>query len=233
MDASVPRPRYSTPIAAALRVAALALAAMLAANARAAAPATDVFNVELVVFRYNGTVASPENWDARRRRRAVAARTAESNGRAPSRTRGASGPTAQSRSVPALGHRGRASTQCQLPAARAFRLSYRSRRPGSRNTRAYRDHGGCSERPDRAPSRSSAVDFCIWQSISRTRRRIRCPRCCRRIRSRRPVAFQMHQDRRMRPFERHYFDHPAFGVVAIITPVRRGRAAATDAQLAS
>jgi hypothetical protein len=29
----------------------------------------------------------------------------------------------------------------------------------------------------------------------------------------------MHQDRRMRPFERHYFDHPAFGVVAIITPV--------------
>jgi hypothetical protein len=42
-----------------MRAAALALAAILAAGARAAAPSTDVFNVELVVFRYNGTIASP------------------------------------------------------------------------------------------------------------------------------------------------------------------------------
>jgi hypothetical protein len=34
-----------------------------------------------------------------------------------------------------------------------------------------------------------------------------------------PVTFRIRQDRRMRPFERHYFDHPAFGVVAIVTPV--------------
>ncbi len=33
------------------------------------------------------------------------------------------------------------------------------------------------------------------------------------------VMFSLNQVRRVRPFERHYFDHPAFGVVAMITPV--------------
>lgn len=35
-----------------------------------------------------------------------------------------------------------------------------------------------------------------------------------------PVAFKLNQKRRVRPFERHYFDHPAFGVIAIISPVK-------------
>jgi hypothetical protein len=34
-----------------------------------------------------------------------------------------------------------------------------------------------------------------------------------------PVTFSLRQVRRVRPFERHYFDHPAFGVIALISPV--------------
>jgi len=34
-----------------------------------------------------------------------------------------------------------------------------------------------------------------------------------------PVTFSLNQVRRVRPFERHYFDHPAYGVIALITPV--------------
>lgn len=33
------------------------------------------------------------------------------------------------------------------------------------------------------------------------------------------VTFLLKQVRRLRPFERHYFDHPAFGVIAMISPV--------------
>jgi hypothetical protein len=34
-----------------------------------------------------------------------------------------------------------------------------------------------------------------------------------------PVTFAMNQSRRIRSFERHYFDHPAFGVIAMVSPV--------------
>jgi hypothetical protein len=33
------------------------------------------------------------------------------------------------------------------------------------------------------------------------------------------VTFSLNQVRRVRPFERHYFDHPAFGVIAMVSPV--------------
>jgi hypothetical protein len=36
----------------------------------------------------------------------------------------------------------------------------------------------------------------------------------------RPVTFALKQKRRLRPFEQHYFDHPAFGVITIVTPVK-------------
>jgi hypothetical protein len=34
-----------------------------------------------------------------------------------------------------------------------------------------------------------------------------------------PVTFALKQARRIRPFERHYFDHPAFGVIAMVSTV--------------
>lgn len=34
-----------------------------------------------------------------------------------------------------------------------------------------------------------------------------------------PVTFTLKQKRRVKTFEQHYFDHPAFGVIAIVTPV--------------
>ena len=39
------------------------------------------------------------------------------------------------------------------------------------------------------------------------------------VQSDRVVTFSLNQVRRVRPFERHYFDHPAFGVIAMISPV--------------
>jgi len=37
------------------------------------------------------------------------------------------------------------------------------------------------------------------------------------------VTFAMKQTRRIRPFERHYFDHPAFGVIAMVSTVGGSR----------
>lgn len=34
-----------------------------------------------------------------------------------------------------------------------------------------------------------------------------------------PVTFTLDQVRRVRSFERHYFDHPAFGVIAMVAPL--------------
>jgi hypothetical protein len=34
-----------------------------------------------------------------------------------------------------------------------------------------------------------------------------------------PVTFKLRQNRRVKAFERHYFDHPAFGVIAMVSPV--------------
>ncbi|HKE45603.1 MAG TPA: CsiV family protein [Steroidobacteraceae bacterium] len=34
-----------------------------------------------------------------------------------------------------------------------------------------------------------------------------------------PVTFTLDQVRRVRNFERHYFDHPAFGVIAMVSPI--------------
>lgn len=34
-----------------------------------------------------------------------------------------------------------------------------------------------------------------------------------------PVTFTLRQNRRVKSFERHYFDHPAFGVIAMVSPV--------------
>ena len=39
----------------------------------------------------------------------------------------------------------------------------------------------------------------------------------------RPVTFTLDQVRRVRNFERHYFDHPAFGVIAMVAPVGGAR----------
>ena len=39
------------------------------------------------------------------------------------------------------------------------------------------------------------------------------------VQSDRAVTFSLNQVRRVRPFERHYFDHPAFGVIAMVSPV--------------
>jgi len=38
-----------------------------------------------------------------------------------------------------------------------------------------------------------------------------------------PVTFTLDQIRRVRNFERHYFDHPAFGVIAMVAPLTGAR----------
>jgi hypothetical protein len=44
------------------------------------------------------------------------------------------------------------------------------------------------------------------------------------------AVYQMVESRRMRSKEYHYLDHPAFGVVALVTPVESGKSAAKPAQ---
>jgi hypothetical protein len=35
------------------------------------------------------------------------------------------------------------------------------------------------------------------------------------------TTFVLSESRRVKSFERNYFDHPAFGVIALVTPVNR------------
>ena len=37
------------------------------------------------------------------------------------------------------------------------------------------------------------------------------------------TAFMLEENRRVRLNERHFYDHPAFGVIAVVTPAQRAR----------
>ncbi|HZF15642.1 MAG TPA: CsiV family protein [Steroidobacteraceae bacterium] len=202
-------------IAAALGAAAL-LCATLAGDVSGATPSPDTFNVELVIFRYNGTVASPEFWD-------VAPQAAPVNADVPT--------TPADAAVPADSFRPLNPAQFQLAGTEAALRRNAGYEPlahfGIRVTVPERDAGT-------AIAIDSLVDASSGISGSITLQRGRflhleldllyttadpLPKLLQPNLPAGPMTFRLHQDRRMRPFERHYFDHPAFGVVAIITTV--------------
>src|SRR6266850_3180935 len=61
-ETGVTQTKFS-PIAALSPPACGLCAGLLLFGFASAAPSADTFNVELIIFRYNGTVASPENWE--------------------------------------------------------------------------------------------------------------------------------------------------------------------------
>jgi hypothetical protein len=218
MDASVPRPRSSTPIAAVLRVAALTLAVIIAGNTRAATPPSDVFNVELVVFRYKGTIASPENWDEPAPAPVAAGDTAANGTSAESNT--------AAQAVRPLGP-----AQFQLAGTEAALRRNASYEPiahfGFRIAAGERDSGspvrieplvegtsGLTGSVTLERGRFLHLALDLAYTTANPPATLLTPGTAPGL-----VTFWIHQDRRMRPFERHYFDHPAFGVVAIVTPV--------------
>ena len=181
-----------------------------------AAPSPDTFNVELVIFRYNGTVASPENWDV------------------------AETPLPQNPDTISAGADTNAPPQSVRPLSAAqFQLA--GTETALRRNSAYEPiaHFGyrvkTSEPDSGTPVRvESLADAASGLSGTVTLQRGRFLHLALDLAyttasppailaaagaAPGPKTFHLHQDRRMRPFERHYFDHPAFGVVAIITPV--------------
>ncbi len=196
-----------------------ALAAPLVTDSGSAAATDNIFNVELVVFRYNGTVSSSENWDV-------------------TPLPGAAPPTIQPTDAD------RADASAQPDSIRPLNPS-QFQLSGTENTlkrnASYQPlaHFGfrlvAGDREAGTPVRiEPIVDAAsgLTGTVTLERGRFLHLAVDLTFTTSNPlptllppntppalVAFQMHQDRRMRPFERHYFDHPAFGVIAIITPV--------------
>lgn len=185
-----------------------------------AAPAPDTFNVELVVFRYNGTVASPENWDTVTQTDVV-----DPDVVAPPADAGAIA-SASADVVRTL-----SAAQFQLAGTETALRRNASYEPiahfGYRVTTAERDDGT----PVRVESLLPAANGLAGTVTLQRGRFLHLGLDLTYTTQSPPVklltpnaapgslTFHLHQNRRMRPFERHYFDHPAFGVVAIITPV--------------
>jgi hypothetical protein len=225
MDPHVPRSEFDKSRPSRLTRAAIVTGTLvigvLPLSLGSAAP--DVFNVELVVFRYNGAVASPENWD-------VVAPPGAATGAVPQADQ-----TATLNSAPADAVvRALSPAQFQLAGTEAAVRRNSSYEPithfGFRIIASERAAGNLVRvEPlvdaasgltgtltlERARFLHLALD--LTYTTSNPPARLFAPGATPAS-----VAFHMHQDRRMRPFERHYFDHPAFGVVAIVSPVGGG-----------
>jgi hypothetical protein len=206
------------PILAVLATATV-LASFLTSDAGSASPTDNIFNVELVVFRYNGAVASPESWDVTPPpgTAALTAQPADSNqadaSAQPDIIRPLNPAQFQLSGTEAALRR----NASYLPLAHfGFRLVAGDREAGTPvhiETMVDAASGLTGTVTlERGRFLHLAVDLTYTTANP-------LPALLPPNTQPAPVAFQMHQDRRMRPFERHYFDHPAFGVVAIITPV--------------
>jgi hypothetical protein len=201
-----------------LYAASLCLAAVVAAlsisGRSSAAPAADAFNVELVVFRYEGTVSSPENWDVA----------------APTDAAPATPATPDASSAPDI-IRPLNPAQFQLTGTESALRRNPSYEPiahfGFRVTPGERDTGtpvrveslvdpasGLTGTVTLERGRFLHLALDLAYTTSTPPARLLAPNAAPGS-----VTFWIHQDRRMKPFERHYFDHPAFGVVTIVTPV--------------
>jgi hypothetical protein len=200
----LPRPRAIGPFLAGL------IAALSVAGPSPAAPATDSFNVELVVFRYEGAVASEENWDV-----AVPANAAPSAdaGAAPDAIRPLSPAQFQLTGTESALRR---NPNYEPIAHFGFRVT-----PGDRDTGTpvhieslVDAASGLTGTVTLERGRFLHLALDLAYTTSTPPARLLAPNAAPG-----PVTFWIHQDRRMKPFERHYFDHPAFGVVAIVTPV--------------
>ncbi len=217
----IPRPRRAFALLAASGV----LASFAATASGSALSTADVFNVELVVFRYGGTLSSAENWDV----------TPLPGATTTTGTTGTTGLAAQAApadagsqpdSIKALnpGQFQLAGTEAvlgrdadYLPLAHfGFRLVAGGRDAGTpvRIESMVDAASGLTGTVTLERGRFLHLAVDLTYTTSNPPPALLPPNTPPAT-----VTFQMHQDRRMRPFERHYFDHPAFGVVAIITPV--------------
>lgn len=192
------------------------LAGLVLIGCASAAPSPDTFNVELVVFRYNGTVASPEKWD-------VPDAPVPQNPDSTNEGAQANSPPESVRPLsPAQFQLG--STESALrrnatyePIAH-FAYRVRTSEPDSGTpvrVEALADGAsGLSGTVTLQRSRFLHLALDLAYTTANPPAKLLAAGATLG-----PMTFHLHQDRRMRPFERHYFDHPAFGVVAIITPV--------------
>jgi Peptidoglycan-binding protein, CsiV len=222
-DDRVQRLQLKGPFLTRLGSAAIA-SGLLALNLGAAAPATDTFSVELLVFRYHGSVASPENWDAAMPSPAVPAATIAGNPTADA--------AAEADTIRPLGP-----GQFQLAGTETALGRNANYEPiahfGFRIVASDRDTGipvRIEPLVDSASGLSGSVTLergrFLHLAVDLTYTTANPPANLLLANTPSgPVPFRIHQDRRIRPFERHYFDHPAFGIITIVTPVNNSSAA--------
>jgi len=205
-----------------IRVPVALAASLIAAQLPGATPAPDsAFNVELVVFRYNGLVASPEIWDTGPAAAAAPGTSTAGGAAAPVN------PSAESVRPLSPGQFQLAGTENALRRNSSYELIAHF---GFRVVPGDLDAGtpvNIEPLVDAATGLTGTVTLergrylhlalDLNYTTANPPAKLLAPGAPPG-----PLTFHLHQDRRMKSFERDYFDHPAFGVVAIVTPVGGG-----------
>ncbi len=202
---------------AALRALALALAAALAAPLPAASQESQgpVYNVEIIVFRTTATEGVPENWSEEAGARSVAGDESASGSMQVGRFVGPLPPAAYQ--LNELESRLRASAT-YVPVAHAAwsqTASSWGTRAGFPVARLGIDVPGLSGSVYLEHGQFLHLGLSLnWTMESPPDGLGAAP----------GTQFTLNETRRVRFYERNYYDHPAFGVIALVTPAQGPRA---------
>jgi len=223
--------RGPAPAAAAPTATAPAAAASAAVAPGAAAPnaaAAPAYRIELIVFRAASSLGGPEDWSAEAGAEAAAGAAASgdadvSSPAQPSTVAPASPQSALVRTLPpaefqlnALEARLR-SSGAYVPLAHAAWLQSASpwgTREGIPLQRLGLDAAGLSGSVALERGQFLHLDLALDYADAQPPAALGAPP---------GTVFTLRQSQRVRFYERNYFDHPAFGVIALVTPAQGGR----------
>ena len=200
------RPRI---LAAALLLALTGISAMLPGAQAQTAPDPRVYTVEVIVFRNMSGAGGPEDWSVKPVARGPDTPDAPVTGQVRAVDSGGAVPAQRRR-------RGSCRTRLTISPSRTSPGS-RPRAPGVRAPASPWPSSRATCRGSRASSISRAAPTCTSACRSTTRRPIRPTG------SRPPpgTVFTLNESRRVKWDKLNYYDHPAFGVIALVTPANR------------
>ncbi len=183
------------------------------------------YEVELIVFRVNHPAASPENWAALS---GSALKGSDSRSSSPNEEGSATTATATTVSVPAVD----TATTASFPAMNVAQFRMNSVEESLRKTKAYQPlaHFGWTQPgfpPGNSPKFSiqSYLPGFLPEGIA-VSGEVSLSRGPRLLHLMLDLTYQapdgqryvLRETRRMRSTEKHYLDHPYFGVIALVTP---------------
>jgi hypothetical protein len=210
-------PQRAARLRVLIALAAAALAARTAAapaQEAAAGPGNTVYNVEIIVFRAAGAPGEPEDWSAEAGARIIAG--AEAGGDSSQIGRFVAALPSSAWQLTELENRLRASGT-YVPIAHAAwsqTASAWGTRAGFSLDKLGISVAGLSGNVFLERGQFLHLGLSLTYAIAQPATRLGAGP---------DTAFTLNESRRVRFYERNYFDHPAFGVIALVTPAQGAR----------